>query len=106
MIQQLSSDSFDAALGSSPEVHAVRFWAKWCGPCHAMSPIFNAVAQEMESSVQFGEVDIDASPDVASRYSVQTIPTVLLFKNGELIDRMGGAATKAKLTSFINRHLS
>lgn len=105
MLQELTNENFDTALGQSPGVYAVRFWAEWCGPCRVMSPVFKDVAQDMQGLARFGEVDIDGSPELAGRYGVQSIPTVLLFKDGQVVDRMTGAAPKPNVIRFINNHL-
>ncbi|MCR4143580.1 MULTISPECIES: thioredoxin [Alcaligenes] len=81
-----------------------RLWAQWCGPCRVMAPIFNALADDMQGRAQFGEVDLDKSPDLAVRYGVQSIPTVLLFKNGMVIDRLVGAVPKQNLLNFVSQH--
>ncbi len=106
MLHELNKDNFDTALSRSPGVYAVRFWAEWCGPCRVMAPVFKTVAQDMQGRAQFGEVDLDRSPELAVRYGVQSIPTVLLFKEGQVIDRMTGAAPKHNVVNFINKHLA
>ncbi|WP_242607366.1 thioredoxin [Comamonas thiooxydans] len=106
MLQELNNDNFDTALEQAPGLYAVRFWAEWCSPCRTMSPIFKDVAQDMQGTVLFGEVDLDQAPELAGRYGVQSIPTVLLFKDGKVIDRLTGAAPKPNVARFINNHLS
>ncbi|ABM41579.1 MULTISPECIES: thioredoxin [Pseudomonadota] len=105
MLQELNNDNFDTTLGQVPGVYAVRFWAEWCGPCRVMSPIFKDVARDMQDRAHFGEVDIDQAPELAGRFGVQSIPTVVLFKDGQVIDRMTGAAPKPNVLRFINNHL-
>ncbi|HCB1212051.1 TPA: thioredoxin [Klebsiella pneumoniae] len=104
MLKALNNDNFDAELGQASHVYAVRFWAQWCGPCRVMAPIFNALADDMQGRAQFGEVDLDKSPDLAVRYGVQSIPTVLLFKDGMVIDRLVGAVPKQNLLNFVSQH--
>lgn len=104
MLQELTDDNFDAALGPASGIYVVRFGAEWCGPCKVMSSIFKDVAGQMQESARFGEVDIDRSPALAARYGVQSIPTVLLFRNGEVIDRMTGATGKPGVVRFVSSH--
>ncbi|KFJ13196.1 thioredoxin [Delftia acidovorans] len=104
MLNVLTNDNFDVAVVRPPGLYAVRFWAHWCGPCRAMAPVYQAVAAAKQDQIGFGEVDLDQSPDLAARYGVQSIPTVLLFKNGHLVDRMIGAVPKQKLLDFFAEH--
>ena len=104
MPKSLNLDNFDAELGQASHVYAVRFWAQWCGPCRVMAPVFNAIANDMQDQAQFGEVDLDQSPDLAARYGVQSIPTVLLFKDGLVIDRLVGAVPKQSLVNLVSQH--
>lgn len=69
-----------------------------------MAPIFNTIADDMQGKAQFGEVDLDKSPDLAARYGVQSIPTVLLFKDGMVVDRLIGAVPKQSLVNFVSQH--
>lgn len=104
MLTTLDNDNFDAELDQASTVYAVRFWAQWCGPCRVMAPVFKAIADDMHDQAQFGEVDLDKSPDLAVRYGVQSIPTVLLFKDGMVVDRMIGAVPKQNLVNFVSQH--
>jgi len=103
MIKELTTENFDATVAAS-SVHVVRFWAEWCGPCRTMSPTFEATAQDLAEEADFGEINVDHSPELAHRFGVQGIPAVLLFKGGKLVDRMVGAGSKTQLTQFIARH--
>lgn len=103
MITELNTDNFDAAIGQ-PGVHVVRFWAEWCAPCRAMSPTFKQAAADSTDGVRFGEINVDDSPELAHRFGVQGIPAVLLFKDGQIMDRMVGAAGKAQLSNFVKQH--
>lgn len=105
MLHELNNDNFDAALSQAPGLYAIRFWAEWCGPCRAMAPVFKNIAQDMLADAQFGEVDLDQSPELAARYGVQSIPTVLLFKEGQVIDRMIGLAPQPDVARFITNRL-
>lgn len=106
MPQTLTDDNFDSALAQSTGIYAVRFGAKWCGPCKAMSSVFAATADEMQGTARFAEVDIDQSPQLTDRYGLRSIPAVLLFEGGEVIDRMSGVTAKPDFIRFINNHVS
>lgn len=105
MISILTNDNFDRAVTPMPGLHVVRFWAEWCGPCRMMAPLYAQAARDMQEQAHFAEVDIDAAPELASRFRVQSIPTVLLFKDGKVLDRMTGAGSKAAIEAFVSRHL-
>ncbi|WP_442593281.1 thioredoxin [Parapusillimonas sp. JC17] len=104
MIKELTSENFDTAIGL-PGVHVMRFWAEWCGPCRAMSPTFKQTASDMADNAQFGEINVDHAPELAHRFEVQSIPAVLVFKNGSLVNRTVGAIGKAQLNKFVKQHL-
>jgi len=104
MTPELTNSDFDAVVGG-PGVKVVRFWAAWCGPCIAMVPAFQDVAQELADDAGFGEVNVDNAPELAHRFGVQGIPAVLLYKDGTVVDRAVGMARKGQLISFIRKHL-
>ena len=81
------------------------FWAEWCVPCKMIAPIFEKLAQEYEGKIRFGKLNIDENRKVATQYQVMSIPTLLVFKNGKLIDRIVGAMPRQMLEPKITRHL-
>lgn len=98
------ADFKDTVLGSS-QVVLVDFWATWCGPCRAIAPIVEELSQEYEGRALVGKVDVDSNPETAMEYNVRSIPTLLIIKNGEVVDRHVGATTKAVLKAKIDKHL-
>ena len=100
-VLNLTKENFDTeALGSDIPV-LVDFWAEWCGPCRMFSPIVDEFAQENEGKVKVGKVNVDEQPDLAGRYGVMSIPTAILFKNGEAVSTMVGVQPKSALEELI-----
>ena len=86
-------------------VAIVDFFATWCGPCKMMAPIFEEVGNEMNGQAGFYKVDIDESLELANEYGIQSVPTMLVFKNGEVVDRVVGVVPKASLKSKVEQQL-
>ncbi|MCB1035047.1 MAG: thioredoxin, partial [Acidobacteria bacterium] len=80
------------------------FWAAWCGPCRMVAPTLDQIADEMDGKVRIAKLNIDDSQELAVKYGVQSIPSFLLFKNGEVVDRMLGAMPKVAFESFLSRN--
>ena len=95
----LTNEAFDKATASG--LAMVDFWATWCGPCKMFSPIVDEFAEENEGKVKVGKVNIDDEPDLASRFGVMSIPTAILFKNGQAVQSMVGVQPKAKLEEMV-----
>ncbi|MEX0852471.1 MAG: thioredoxin [Bauldia sp.] len=92
----------DEVLGAKEPV-VVDFWAEWCGPCRMISPALEEIALEMEGRVKIAKLNVDENPDVTIRYGVRSIPTLILFKNGEPTAQQIGAAPKGRLSEWIKQ---
>lgn len=101
-ILTLTSKDFDSTLNNSDKPVLVDFWAGWCGPCRALAPIIDQIANEYASKLTVAKVDVDAEPALAERYRVMSIPCVILFKDGEAVAQSMGAVPKEELLSRIS----
>ena len=105
MALEITDASFEEVVLRSDKPVLVDFWAPWCGPCRMVSPIVDEISSEYEGRAIVGKVDVDANQEFAAKYGVRNIPTVLIFKNGEVVDKQVGAAPKNTYTSKIDAHL-
>ncbi len=97
MAEAVTTSTFDTEVLASEQPVIVDFWAEWCGPCHAVAPVLDQIAQERSSELRLVKVNIDEEPDLARRYGVMSIPTILLFKAGEPAAAAVGAQPKKML---------
>lgn len=104
-ILEVNDQNFEEVVLKSELPVVVDFWAEWCGPCRALGPVFSKLAQELADKAKFAKLDVDNSPTTASRFKVRGIPTVIVFKNGEVIDTMVGYDGKDRLKSMLEKHL-
>ena len=102
---EITDAQFDEVVLKSEIPVLVDFWAIWCGPCKAVGPIVDELAIEYAGKVKVGKVDVDSNQKVAGSYGIQSIPTLLLFKDGEIVERITGAYPKVALKQHIDKHL-
>ncbi len=106
MALEFTDGNFQEQVLDSGQVTVVDFWAQWCGPCRAIAPIIEELADEYAGSALVGKVDVDANQELAMQYSIRSIPTILILKNGEVVERHVGAITKPALQSKIEKHMA
>lgn len=102
MVKELTDQSFKELLASSSKPILVDFWAPWCGPCKQLTPIIEALSEEVKNEAIIAKINIDDNPDIAARYNVRGIPTLIIFKNGEAFDTKVGALPKASLKEWLD----
>ena len=101
----ITDQNFQSEVLASDLPVLIDFWATWCGPCRAIAPAVEELAKEYKGKVKIGKMDIDAHQDTPAKYGVMSIPTLLLFKNGQVADQIVGAVPKTKLDQMIKRAL-
>ena len=104
-IINLASDNFKHVIGGASTPVLVDFWAPWCGPCKAIAPILDELAEEFAGKLRIAKVNIDENEDVAAEYGIRAIPTMLLFKGGQVVEQFVGMMPKATLKEKITAKL-
>ena len=93
---QITSENFES-LKNGQQPLVVDFWATWCGPCRMIAPVIAELAEKYDGKIVVGKCDVEENDDIAMDFGIRNIPTILFFKNGEVVDKMIGAAAKAKI---------
>jgi thioredoxin 1 len=106
MAATFTDANFDTDVINSDKLSVVDFWAVWCGPCKAIGPMIEDLSTQYSGTVNIGKVDVDSNPDVSMKYGIRSIPTILLFKGGQVVDKVIGAVPKAQLEETIKKHLN
>ncbi|MFD1803849.1 thioredoxin TrxA [Mixta tenebrionis] len=104
-IVHLTDKSFETDVLQAEGLTLVDFWAEWCGPCKMIAPILDEVAEEYDGKLTIAKLNIDENPETAPKYGIRGIPTLLLFKNGEVAATKVGALSKGQLKEFLNANL-
>lgn len=102
---EFTDSNFDTEVLASDVPVLVDFWAEWCGPCKMIAPSVEELANELEGKAKIGKVDVDSNQEVASKFGIRSIPSLLIFKNGEVVDQIVGAVPKNQIQSKLEAHL-
>lgn len=104
-VVNVGSDTWTSEVIESTTPVLVDFWAEWCGPCRAIAPTLEQIATDKAGALKIAKVDVDAHSDLAAQFEVRSIPALLLFKNGEVVERMVGAMSKPQLEAKLADHV-
>jgi thioredoxin 1 len=105
-VVQLTDATFEEDVLQSTMPVLIDFWAVWCGPCRMVAPVVEELADDYAGKIKVGKLDVDNNPKSAMNYGVRSIPTLLLFKNGEVVDSVIGAVPKQNLVKMLDKHLT
>ena len=104
-IHHVTDDTFDPEVLKADTPVLVDYWAEWCGPCKSIAPILDEVAKEYQGRLKIAKINVDENQQVPAKFGIRGIPTLMLFKDGQLAGTLVGAHPKAKFTAFIDSHL-
>ena len=105
MAVEITDANFEELVNGSDKPVLLDFWAEWCGPCRMVGPYVEEIAKEFEGKALVGQVNVDMNPTLSSKFGIRNIPTLLFFKNGEIVDKQVGAATKSALAEKLQKLL-
>ncbi|WP_341349550.1 thioredoxin [Ruminiclostridium cellobioparum] len=104
-IIDITKDTFEGSVLKSEKPVVVDFWASWCGPCRMVAPIMEELAEDYEGKVQISKVNVDDQGELAAQFRIMSIPTVLIFKDGQVAEKIVGARAKDEFAELIDKHL-
>lgn len=105
MVREINTDNFDTEVVNAEGVTIVDFFANWCGPCRKLGPILEEVETELNNRAKFAKIDTDENIEMAKKYQVSGLPTLLVFKDGEVVERLVGLMPKSSIITNIEKHL-
>lgn len=102
---KITTDNFAQLVEAAAKPILVDFWAAWCMPCRMLAPTIDEIAQEMDEKLLVGKVNVDNSPELSAKFSVMSIPTLILFSEGKAVDKMVGVNSKDDIMAMVDRHI-